>query len=234
MKVPILRGRFKLNLNEVSGSLGDLATFLPLAIGLISINGVNATSLFLSAGLSYIAAGLYYGLPIPVQPLKATSAIAIAMAVGPDAVSAAALWMGVIFILLSLFDLKVIFGKVFTRPIVRGIQLGLGILLVKGGWKAIFKGNDPAIAGMANSPVLYAAAIAIVGAGIIFLSRKSRRYPAAIVVTIFGLLLGLLARPSGSLSSLAVGWIRPEWSVPFTADLYTVLVVLLLPQIPLT
>jgi len=229
-----MRGRLNLNLNEISGSLGDLATFLPLAIGLISINGVNATSLFLSAGLSYIAAGLYYGLPIPVQPLKATSAIAIAMAVSPDAVSAAALWMGVIFVLLSLFNLKGIFGRVFTRPVVRGIQLGLGILLVKGGWKTIFRGNDPAIAGMANSPVLYAAAVAIVGGGIIFLSRKSRRYPAALVVTIFGVLLGLLASPFGALSSLAVGWIRPEWGVPFDADLYTVLVVLLLPQIPLT
>jgi SulP family sulfate permease len=234
LKVLIPRGRFKLNLNEVSGSLGDLATFLPLAIGLIAINGVNATSLFLSAGLAYIAAGLYYGLPMPVQPLKATSAIAIAMAVGPDEISAAAFLIGVIFVLLSLFDLRRIFGRVFTRPVVRGIQLGLGILLVKSGWKAVFGQNAYTIAGMADAQVLYGAAVAVVCAGIILLSRKSRRYPAALVVTVFGLLLGLAERPSGSLSSLAVGWIPPEWSVPFTADLYTVLVVLLLPQIPLT
>ncbi|MCL5966001.1 MAG: putative sulfate/molybdate transporter [Deltaproteobacteria bacterium] len=226
--------RFRLDLNEISGSIGDLATFLPLAIGLISINGVNATSLFLSTGLAYIAAGLYYGLPMPVQPLKATSAIAIALAVGPDAVSAAAFWMGVIFILLSLFDLRGIFGRIFTRPIVRGIQLGLGVLLVKGGGKAIFRGSDPAIAGMASSPVLYAVALAIGSAGILLLSRKSRRYPAALAVTIFGLLCGLLASSSGALSSPAMGWIAPKWGVPADADLYTVLVVLLLPQIPLT
>ena len=67
------RGRtLRLDLNEISGSLGDLATFLPLAVGLIAVNGVNATSIFLSAGLLYIAAGLYYGVPVPVQPLKAT------------------------------------------------------------------------------------------------------------------------------------------------------------------
>ncbi|MBF8258959.1 MAG: hypothetical protein HW377_1333 [Actinobacteria bacterium] len=230
----IPKGRFKLNLMEISGSLGDLATFLPLAIGLIVVNGVNATSLFLSAGLVYIAAGLYYGLPMPVQPLKATSAIAIAMAVGPDEISAAAFTMGVIFVLLSLLDLKRFFGRVFTRPIVRGIQLGLGILLVKSGWKMVFGQNGNAVTGMAESTVLYGVAIAVVCAGIILLSRKSRRYPAAIVITFFGLLLGLLERPSGGLSSLAMGWIRPEWSIPFNADLYTVLVVLLLPQIPLT
>jgi SulP family sulfate permease len=232
--VPKPRGRFKLNLMEISGSLGDLATFLPLAIGLIVVNGVNATSLFLSAGLAYIAAGLYYGLPMPVQPLKATSAIAIAMAVGPEEISAAAFAMGVLFLLLSLFDLKRIFGRIFTRPVVRGIQLGLGILLVKSGWKAVFGGDGHAFAGMAGSPVLYGAAVAVVCAGIILLSRKSRRYPAAIAVTVFGLLLGLLERPFGGLSSLSLGWIRPEWSIPFGADLYTVLVVLLLPQIPLT
>lgn len=219
---------------EISGSLGDLATFLPLAIGLIVVNGVNATSLFLSAGLAYIAAGLYYGLPMPVQPLKATSAIAIAMAVGPEEISAAAFAMGVLFLLLSLFDLKRIFGRIFTRPVVRGIQLGLGILLVKSGWKAVFGSNGHAFAGMAGSPVLYGAAVAVVCMGIILLSRKSRRYPAALAVTVFGLLLGLLERPFGGLSSLSLGWIRPEWSIPFDADLYTVLVVLLLPQIPLT
>jgi SulP family sulfate permease len=78
-----MRGRFRLDLNEISGSFGDLAIFLPLAIGLVTVNGVNATSLFLSAGLLYIVAGLYYGIPIPVQPLKATSAIAIVLAVRP-------------------------------------------------------------------------------------------------------------------------------------------------------
>ncbi|MBI5575218.1 MAG: sulfate permease [Deltaproteobacteria bacterium] len=227
-------GRFKLDLMEISGSLGDLATFLPLAIGLIVVNGVNATSLFLSAGFAYIAAGLYYGLPMPVQPLKATSAIAIAMAVGPEEISAAAFSMGVLFLLLSLFDLKRIFGRIFTRPVVRGIQLGLGILLVKSGWKAVFGGGGHAIAGMAGSPVLYGVAVAVVCAGIILLSRKSRRYPAALVVTVFGLLLGLLERPFSGASSLSLGWIRPEWSIPLGADIYTVLVVLLLPQIPLT
>jgi hypothetical protein len=77
-----VKDRVKISLKEVTGSIGDLSTFLPLAIGLIVVNGVNATSLFLSAGLLYIAAGLYYGLPVPEQPLKATSAIAIAMAAG--------------------------------------------------------------------------------------------------------------------------------------------------------
>ena len=67
------RRRYCANWREIAGSFGDLATFLPLAVGLITVNGMNPTSLFLSAGAMYIAAGLYFRLPIPVQPLKATS-----------------------------------------------------------------------------------------------------------------------------------------------------------------
>ncbi len=75
---------YRFNRQELAGALGDLGTFLPLAIGLITLNGVNATAVFLTAGLLYIGAGLYYGIPIPVQPLKATSVIAIAMLLVKD------------------------------------------------------------------------------------------------------------------------------------------------------
>jgi hypothetical protein len=68
----------------------------------------------------YIAAGMVFRLPIPVQPLKATSAIAIAIGASPGTISMVAFWMGCIFFLASLFDLNGLFRKIFTRPIVRG------------------------------------------------------------------------------------------------------------------
>lgn len=68
MRKDRMKNRIKVDLKEVAGSFGDLATFLPLAVGLITVNGMNPTSLFLSAGVMYIAAGLYFRLPIPVQP----------------------------------------------------------------------------------------------------------------------------------------------------------------------
>ena len=228
------KGRFRLDLNEVSGSFGDLATFLPLAIGLVTVNGVNATSLFLSAGLLYIGAGLYYGIPIPVQPLKATSAIAIALAVRPEAISAAAFWMGVLFVSVSLFNLNGLFGKIFTRPIVRGIQLGLGILLVKGGMSALFGAPSmPSLGGWGISPV-FGALVGAAVAGIIVLSGENRRYPAALAVLAFGIVFGGATASFAALSSASLGWIRPEWGMPAGADFYTVFIVLLLPQIPLT
>ena len=188
-----MKDRVKISLKEVTGSIGDLSTFLPLAIGLTVVNGVNATSLFLSAGLLYIATGLYYGLPVPVQPLKATSAIAIAMAVPPETIAATALFIGILLLAVSLLSFQGLFSMLFPRPIVRGIQLGLSVLLVKAGLKAILQ-PGPWHAGVGNLPA-----------------------PDSLQ----------------ALSSLATGWIPPEWGVPYHADLYTV-IVLLLPQVPLT
>ena len=82
-------GSFKFSLSELSGALGDLGTLLPLAIGLIVINGLNPTTLLLVVGLAYIGSGVYYRIPMPVQPLKALSAIAIALALRPAVISAA-------------------------------------------------------------------------------------------------------------------------------------------------
>jgi len=224
----------KLDLNEVAGSFGDLATFLPLAVGLITVNGVNATSLFLAAGLLYIAAGLYYGLPIPVQPLKATSAIAIALAVPPEAISAAAFWAGALFLFISLFRLDEHLGKVFTRPIVRGIQLGLAVLLVQGGLKGVFGVWDHSLRLAGVPSWVPGAVIGAAAAAIVALSRGSRRYPATLVVIPFGVLAGGMLSSAWIPGSVATGWIRPEPGLPLGADPYTVLVVLLLPQIPLT
>lgn len=224
----------KFDLSEAAGSLGDLATFLPLAVGLITVNGVNATSLFLAAGLLYIAAGLYYGVPIPVQPLKATAAIAIALAVPKEAISAAAFWMGGIFLFLSLFRLDALLGKVFTRAVVRGIQLGLAVVLVRGGLGGVFGAWDHAISLPGIPAWVPGVVVGTLVAAIVVLSRESRRYPATLVAIPFGVLAGAVLTSPWMPGSVATGWIRPVAAFPLGADPYIVFVVLLLPQVPLT
>ena len=229
-----MKSGMRIDLREVAGSFGDLATFLPLAVGLITVNGMNPTSLFLSAGAMYIAAGLYFRLPIPVQPLKATSAIAIAIGASPGTISMVAFLMGCIFFLASLFDLNGSFRKIFTRPIVRGVQLGLGILLVKGGMKALLTQHPGSASTAGVPPVLFGIVIGLFVAAIIRFSRKDRFYPSALAVLAFGLLLGGLLSSFQPLSAIRLGWVRPEWMFPPHGDLSVALFVLLLPQVPLT
>ncbi|HBG18257.1 MAG TPA: hypothetical protein DDY32_03005, partial [Desulfobulbaceae bacterium] len=63
---------------ELAGAFGDLGTLLPIVVGMIFINKLSPSSVFLTFGLFYLVTGYYYRLPVPVQPLKAVGAIAIA------------------------------------------------------------------------------------------------------------------------------------------------------------
>jgi hypothetical protein len=56
---------------ELAGAVADLGVMVPIAVALIVKNGLSATAVLLPAGLLYVAAGLLYRVPVPVQPLKA-------------------------------------------------------------------------------------------------------------------------------------------------------------------
>ena len=67
---PMLNGSpYIFNRVEFAGSLGDLGTLLPIAIGMIVLNGLNATNVMVTVGLFYILSGLYFKVPVPVQPM---------------------------------------------------------------------------------------------------------------------------------------------------------------------
>src|SRR3990172_7010634 len=80
--------------HEVAGAFGDIGVFLPLALGLIAVNGMDPTLVFGLAGAYYLLTGRFYRLPLPVQPFKAVSAIAIAGGLSGGAVRGGALGAG--------------------------------------------------------------------------------------------------------------------------------------------
>lgn len=116
---------------DLSGAFGDIGILFPIALALIIKSGFNPTSLFLMAGIFYIASALYFRITMPVQPLKAMFAIAVAMGLGADVVSSAGFIMGLLLLVMALTGLSVKLGSIFPLSVVRGIQLGLGLLLIK-------------------------------------------------------------------------------------------------------
>ncbi len=86
---------FRFNRMELAGSLGDLGTLLPLLIPLVVICGVNATLALLLIGLFYLGAGLYYKIPMPVQPLKYVAAAAIVGGLSASVIAGAGLIVGI-------------------------------------------------------------------------------------------------------------------------------------------
>ena len=128
---------FRFDWAECAGAVGDLGVLVPIAVALIVKNGLTPTAVLLPAGLLYVVAGLVYRLPVPVQPLKAFGAIAIAHGFGADDIAAGALLMGMIFLVLGGSGLLDRVAKVFPHPIIRGIQLSVGLLFCQLAWRLV-------------------------------------------------------------------------------------------------
>ena len=93
---------------ELAGSFGDLGTFLPIVVAMILVNGLSPSAVLLAFGLFYIGTGLFYRLPVPVQPLKAVGAIAIAnpAIVTMPTIAAAGILFGAV--MLALWGLRLV------------------------------------------------------------------------------------------------------------------------------
>jgi SulP family sulfate permease len=106
---------------------------------MILINKLSPTTVFLAFGLFYLMTGFYYRLPVPLQPLKAVGAIAIAYPgqVTEPVIGAAGMIFGCILLLLSLTGMVDRIARLFTQPVVRGIQLALGLIFLKKGIELI-------------------------------------------------------------------------------------------------
>jgi len=231
-------GPYIFDRKEFAGSLGDLGTLIPLSIALIVINGLSVTSVFLMVGLFYIACGLYFKLPLPVQPLKVVSAIAIAFPheITPQVIAASGLIFGALLILMSLTGLIDWLAKLFTKPVVRGIQLGLGLILVTRGIgyirsPALFVQQPDSTFNLLGLPLNLV--VGITGAFITLILLNSRRFPASLVLVAGGIIVGVA---SGSLNQIdfILGPTALDFVVPTAGNFYTALVLLIIPQIPLT
>src|SRR5919106_773368 len=114
---------------EIGGAFGDLGTFLPHALGAITVAGLAPVGVLAGFGVFYVASGLYYRLPIPVQPMKAVSAVLITSGLSAGEVAATGLCLGLILVVLAATGAIGRFARVIPPSVVTGLQLGLGITL---------------------------------------------------------------------------------------------------------
>lgn len=127
------RTRSRFFLREAGGSLGDLGTFVPLAIGMVQIAGLDAGTLLVTAGLVNIWSGWHFRIPIAVQPMKAVAALAIAGALSGTQAMAAGFFVGVCMLIFGLFGLVRSFAGFVPRVVLRGLQLTIASeLLLRG------------------------------------------------------------------------------------------------------
>ena len=227
---------FRFSIAEFSGSLADLGVMLPLVLAIISLNGMDATAAFVGIGLAYILTALVYRLPIPVQPLKSVSALALALGLPPVMIVTGAIWNTVAFLGMGLAGVDRWIQMVFPKPVVRGIQVGLAYLLAKSAWKLVRTPNPAWDGGfnIANWVVVTWSALLIAGALFFLLVLlKFQREWAALGVIVFGVGISSVFQGIPTLNlHLTVPSLLPL--IPNWGQLWQGLWLLALPQIPLS
>jgi SulP family sulfate permease len=231
---------------EFAGSLGDLGTLLPLSIGMILINGLSPSGLFFAVGLYYIASGIYFRVTVPVQPMKVIGAYAIATGIDASQILASGLLIGLFLLLIGVTGAITLIGRYTPKSVVTGVQLSTGVLLMAEGVKFMIgtskfqilrQAAEPYLAFQNLGPVPIGIIIGVIGGISTFLFLENRRLPAGVLVVLGGIVVGLVLGTHDGLDKLRIGINLPEilpFGLPSGADFALALLILSLPQIPMT
>lgn len=221
-------GTFRVGLGEVTGAVADLGVLVPLAAALILVNGLDPGAVLLGAGILVLAAGLLFRIPFPVQPLKALTAVAVAQRLSPEVIHAAGLEIGAFLLLLSVGRVADLVARLFTHPVVRALQFGVGVLLVLAAIRLVAE-PPPIFGGTPPSP--WPVVLAVTSFVAVAWAARRGRYAVALVLLTAGLgVSAAIARPD--LAGPALRW--PDLSLPSGSAFLPALVLLVIPQLPLT
>ncbi|WP_243543919.1 putative sulfate/molybdate transporter [Pseudodesulfovibrio tunisiensis] len=236
----------RFNRMEWAGAVGDLGTLLPLAFAMIMMNGLSPTGLFLSVGLYYIAAGMYFRVPVAVQPMKVVSAYAIAQTLSPQSITASGILLAATLLILGLTGLVDRVSRLTPKSVIRGVQLTTGVLLLAKGVSLVMgthafqlsrQAVEPFLAMQHLGPIPMSLIMgAIFGVATLFL-LDNRRFPAGIVVVGVGALVGGALGAWQELAKVSPGLHLPDilpFGLPEGPDFSLALLVLVLPQVPMT
>ena len=181
-------------LTEISGSFGDMGTLLPILIALTQIRAISLSSTLVFSGLANILTGLAFGIPLPVQPMKAIAAVALAQNFSQAEIASAGIFVAAAIGFLSITGLIHWFTERIPIPVIKGIQVGTGLSLIISAGNLYPHFNRTGL----NAIILILAFLALLA------SSSFRRGPYALLI----LLLGLI-------SVISSDWLYPDWGSDF-------------------
>ena len=204
--------------SEFSGACGDLGTLLPHTIGAIAVAGIAPAGVLIGFGSFFIASGLFYGLPMAVQPMKAISAVLVTGQVGAAEMAAAGILLGTTLLVLAATGTIGWLARVIPQSVSAGLQLGLGIAMGLLGLELMWR-----------TPWLGAFALALL-LGLMRLPRFPAAPAMLAAAVAAGALAGLVQPPQG----IAIAWSGLSLSLPSLAETWRAVELLVVPQLPLT
>ncbi|HZK77507.1 MAG TPA: putative sulfate/molybdate transporter [Gemmatimonadaceae bacterium] len=209
--------------NELAGAFGDIGTDLPLIIGMILAAGLHSSSVLVMFGLMQFITALTYGMPMPVQPLKAVAVLVITQKIAPEVLYGGGLAIGIVMLVLAATGAITWLARVVPRPVVRGLQLGLGIQLSLLALKDYVQADG--MHGYVLAAISFVIIVALLG---------NRRFPPALFVIALGIAYAFVFKLTPHDLAGAAGFTLPHVR-PVTLDsMIAGFTLLAIPQIPLS
>ena len=209
--------------NELAGAFGDIGTDLPLIVGVALAAKLDGANVLIMFGIMQMLTAMRYQIPMPVQPLKAMSAIVIAQKLNGAVLYGAGLAIGVTMLFLSITGLIDWLARVVPKSVVRGLQFGLGIQLASLALRDYVQSD--AAAGYGLAIIAFVLTVLFIG---------NRRFPAALFVILLGVIYAFVFKLDLSTVVHGVGFNLPQFHQPQWSDIVTGFLLLTVPQIPLS
>ena len=209
----------RFSLSEFAGSLGDFGTIIPLILAVALVSDVNPRYILLFFGIWFILTGLYYRLPIPLEPMKAIAVIVISGSIGSGEIAAAGIILGVLFLVLGYGRFFSIIAKYVPESVVRGIQLGLALLLFKASADFVIK-----------DAFFFVIGVAIILVFLLLVHYRNIPDLSSICVIAVGVVGGIILHGIPPTSLIP----PPQLVIPLASDFPSALSTLVLPQVVLT
>ena len=202
---------------EASGACGDLGTFIPHVIGAMTVAGLAPAGVLFGFAAFLISTGLFYGLPLPVQPMKAVSAVILTSGMRPGEVAAAGMIIGVVLLVLGTTGWISRLARAIPQSVSAGLQLGLGLLMGVLGVRLMLQ--QPWIG--------FGAIVALIGLD------RFPRYPAAPIVLAAAAIVGW-ADHGANLAAVTFAPSLPRLVIPTWHDAWRSIGIAVAPQLSLT
>jgi len=214
-----VHGGLTFNLSELAGALGDFGTILPLMFAVALVCHLNLGIILLFFGIWFIFTGFYYRLPIPVEPMKVIAVVAISSLLAGPEIAAAGILLGLLFFFLGFGKWMYYIGKYIPNAVIRGIQLGLALLLLKS-----------AGAFMLEAPGFFAFGIAVIL--LVFLLSYLGKIPdlSALILLVAAVIIGIFIHGVPDIYIINI----PGLVIPSLADYIASIPELVLPQAVIT
>ncbi|KAG0358764.1 hypothetical protein BGZ54_010297 [Gamsiella multidivaricata] len=222
-------------LGELSGSLGDLGTLLPIMLSLSLTGQVDLSASLIFGGLWNIITGLTFRMPMCVQPMKSIAAIALTNHMSIGSVMSAGMGVSAVVMFLGLTRTIYLVQKYTPMSVIRGIQLGTAISF--GGKAADLVKQAKSFGGESwtwDNNYEWACFAFIV---VFIFYYRSKRIPTAMILFVIGLIIAfikLYTNPPLNVAYPKIGVYTIRVTVPTWEEFKHGFVSASLGQIPLT